>query len=146
MNSEENRRIIFLVEEDDDTRPILKHNLQTDGYRVVLALDEEDALERVNGNGFQADLLLVNLVDKSIEDVLNAGRRIRTHAKYDGHTPLVVMAEKYGADLEGTDVNVGSNDWVTYLEDHEQLKNLLARLLPDVPQIRQARRPLNSAG
>jgi hypothetical protein len=41
------------------------------------------------------------------------------------------MAEKYGADLEGTDVNVESNDWITYLEDHDQLKNLLARLIPD---------------
>jgi DNA-binding response OmpR family regulator len=131
MNSEENRRTIFLVEEDDDTRPILKHNLQTDGYRVLVALNEEDALERVNGNGAYADLVLVNLVGKSTEEVLAAGRRIRTHAKYDGHTPLVVMAEKYGADVEGTDVNVGSNDWVTYLEDHDQLKNLLARLLPN---------------
>ena len=131
MNREENRRIIFLVEEDDDTRPVLKHNLQTDGYRVLLALDEEDALDRVNGNGARADLVLINLVGKSIEEVLAAGRRIRTHAKYNGHTPLVVMAEKYGADLEGRDVNVSSNDWVTYLEDHEQLKNLLARLLPD---------------
>ena len=132
MSGQENRRTIFLVEEDDDTRPILKQNLQTDGYRVLLALDEEDALERVNGNGAHADLVLVNLVDKSLEEALAAGRRIRTHAKYDGYTPLVVMAEKYGADLEGTDVNVGSNDWITYLEDHEQLKNLLARLLPNL--------------
>jgi DNA-binding response OmpR family regulator len=131
MSGQENKRTIFLVEEDDDTRPLLKHNLQTDGYRVLLAIDEEDALERVNGTGTYADLVLVNLVGKSIEDALAAGRRIRTHAKYDGHTPLVVMAEKYGEDVEGTDVNVGSNDWVTYLEDHAQLKNLLARLLPN---------------
>jgi hypothetical protein len=39
------------------------------------------------------------------------------------------MAEKYGADMEGTDVNVSDNDWITYLEDHDQLQNLLARLL-----------------
>jgi hypothetical protein len=39
------------------------------------------------------------------------------------------MAEKYGKDLEGTDVNVSGNDWITYPEDHDQLRNLLARLL-----------------
>jgi hypothetical protein len=39
------------------------------------------------------------------------------------------MAEKYGKDLEGTDVNVSGNDWITYLEDHDQLRNLLSRLL-----------------
>jgi DNA-binding response OmpR family regulator len=129
MSKRENQRTIFLVEEDDDTRPILKHNLQTDGYHVLLALDEADALERVSGNGVNADLVLINLIGKSPEDVLDVGRRIREHAKYDGHTPLVVMAEKYGADLEGTDANVRDNDWITYLEDHDQLKNLLARLL-----------------
>jgi CheY-like chemotaxis protein len=119
--------IIFLVEEDDDTRPILKHNLKTYGYRVLLALDEEDALERIGGVR-HADLLLVNLVGRTIDEVLQVGRRIREHAKYDGHTPLVVLAEKFGPDVEGTDVNVGGNDWVTYLEDPYQLRNLLGRL------------------
>lgn len=118
---------IFLVEEDDDTRPILKHNLKTYGYRVLLALDEEDALERIGGVS-HADLLLVTLIGKTPDEVLQIGRRIREHAKYDGHTPLVVMAEKFGADVEGTDVNVSGNDWVTYLEEPGQLRNLLHRL------------------
>jgi PleD family two-component response regulator len=126
---QKNQKTIFLVEEDDETRPILRHNLTREGFRVLLALDEEDALERVGGGHLQADLVLVNLVGKSLEDVLNIGRRIRQHAKFDGHTPLIVIAEKYGADLEGKDVNVDGNDWITYLEDSYQLTNLLRRLL-----------------
>jgi DNA-binding response OmpR family regulator len=130
MNTEQaNQATIFVVEEDDDTRPVLKSNLQRDGYRIAVALDEEGALERISGGYVRADLVLIDLVGRSPEDVLSVGRRIREHAKYDGHTPLVVLAEKYGADVEGTDVNVGGNDWITYLEDHDQLKNLLARLL-----------------
>jgi CheY-like chemotaxis protein len=123
---------ILLVEEDEDVRPSLRRNLQKDGYRVLLAVDEEDALDRVGGGGAPADLVLIDLIDKSADEVLQVGRRIRQHAKYDGHTPLVVMAEKYGADVEGTDVNVSGNDWITYLEDRDQLKNLLARLLDRV--------------
>ncbi|HEY9401114.1 MAG TPA: hypothetical protein VIQ24_00375 [Pyrinomonadaceae bacterium] len=122
------RGTIFLVAEDGDLRPNLRRNLQNYGYRVLLAVDEEDALDRVGG-GFPADLVLIDLVNKPADEVLQIARRIREHAKYDSHTPLVVMAEKYGADLEGTDVNVGGNDWITYLEDRDQLKNLLARLL-----------------
>ncbi|HEY9283749.1 MAG TPA: hypothetical protein VIP46_09875 [Pyrinomonadaceae bacterium] len=130
MNRAENRRTILLAEEDDETRPLLKANLQTDGYRVLLAIDEEDAFDRVGGGGgAEADLVLINLVGKAPEAALAVGRRIRAHVKYDGHTPLVVMAEKYGKDVEGTDVNVGGNDWITYPEDHDQLRNLLARLL-----------------
>lgn len=120
---------ILLVEEDDHTRPILRQNLIKDGFKVRLALDEDDALDRVSGNNLHADLILINLVKKAPEEVLNAGRRIREHAKYDGQTPLVVMAEKYSKEQEGTDVNVAENDWITYLEEHDQLANLLRRLL-----------------
>jgi DNA-binding response OmpR family regulator len=129
MSQEAERQpTIFLVEEDDDTRPVLKRNLQTYGYRVLMALDEEDALDRISDGLLKADLLLINLVGKTTDEVLQIGRRIRKHAKHDGHTPLVVMAEKYGVDVEGTDVNVADNDWVTYLEEPGQLKNLLRRL------------------
>lgn len=128
----ENQRTIFLIEEDNETRPLLKQNLQRYGYRVIVALDEADALERVEGGQLQADLVLINLVGKSPEEALNIGRRIREHAKYDGHTPLVAMAEKYGKDLEGTDVNAGGNDWITYPEDTGQLRNLIDRLLAGV--------------
>lgn len=126
---QQNQATIFLVEEDDEIRPLLRENLKTYGYKVIVAVDEEDALERVGGGRVQADLVLMNLVGKSPQDVLQIGRRLREHAKYDGHTPLVVIAEKYGADLEGTDVNVSGHDWITYPEDAGQLKNLLARLL-----------------
>ena len=120
---------IFLVEEDDETRPLLKENLRRDGYRVLLAVDEEDAMERVAGGHIRAHLVLVNLVGKTAEEALTIGRRIREHAEFDGATPLVIMAEHYGPDVEGTDVNVGGDDWITYLEEPYQLRDLLARLL-----------------
>ncbi|HEY0100466.1 MAG TPA: response regulator [Pyrinomonadaceae bacterium] len=120
--------IILLVEEDDETRPILRRKLQKDGYRLLLAVDEADALDRLDGGQARPDLILINLIGKTPGEVLQIGRRIREHGKYDGQTPLVVMAEKYGADLEGQDINVGSNDWITYPEDAEQLHRLLARL------------------
>jgi hypothetical protein len=62
-----------------------------------------------------ADLVLVNLVGKTAEEVLTVGRHVREHAEFDGHTPLVVMPEKYGKDVEGTEANVEGNDWVFYL-------------------------------
>lgn len=126
-----NLRTIFLIEEDDETRRLLAQNLRSYGYRVIAAPDEQDALDRVGGGGTSADLVLVDLIGKSAEDGLAVGRRVREHAKYDGHTPLIVMPEKYGKDVEGTEVNVEGSDWVFYLgEEPGQLKNLLARLLP----------------
>jgi DNA-binding response OmpR family regulator len=128
MSSNERQPTIFLVEEDDDARPILKSNLKRDGYGVLLALDEDDALDRVSGGRLSADLILVNLVGKAPEESLLIGRRIRQYGEFKSHTPLIIMAEKYGQDLEGTDVNVSDNDWITYLENHEQLQRLLRSL------------------
>ena len=130
MEANGSGRTIFLIEEDDETRALLVRNLRSYGYRVIAALDGEEALDRAGGGGTQADLILVDLVGKSLEDGLSLGRRVRERARYDGHTPLVVMPEKYGKDVEGTEVNVEGNDWVFYLgEEPGQLRNLLARLL-----------------
>ncbi|HLM58312.1 MAG TPA: hypothetical protein VK422_19570 [Pyrinomonadaceae bacterium] len=120
---------ILLIEEDEETRRPLVSNLRGYGYRVVVAVDEEDALDRVGGGGFDADLVLVNLVGKTADEVLGVGRRVRKQARYDGHTPLVVMPEKYDEELEDTEVNVEGNDWIFYLgEEPYRLRELLARL------------------
>ncbi|MET0649746.1 MAG: hypothetical protein ABW208_24300 [Pyrinomonadaceae bacterium] len=118
---------IFLIEEDDETRRPLVSNLRAYGYRVVVAVNQEDALETVSG--VDADLLLVNLVGKTAEEVLKVGRLIRQHCKYNGRTSLVVMPEKYDKALEDTEVNVGGSEWVFYLgEEPDRLRDLLARL------------------
>src|SRR5436309_13440266 len=107
---DQHKAVIFLVEEDDDTRPILRRNLERAGYRVLLALDEADAQARVSDGRLTAHLILVNLIGVQPDEALQAGRRIRQDAELD--VPLVVMAEKYGPDLEGTDVNAGEEDWI----------------------------------
>jgi hypothetical protein len=43
---------------------------------------------------------------------------------------LLIMAERYGTDLEGQDIQVGDNEYVSYLEDGQQLKLILHRLCP----------------
>ncbi|HEY9285541.1 MAG TPA: hypothetical protein VIP46_18965 [Pyrinomonadaceae bacterium] len=133
-NEDGNKRTIFLVEEDDETRTLLARNLRGYGYRVMVALDEDDALDRVGAGNVPADLVLVSLIGKAEGEILAAGRRVREHARYDGHTLLVVMPEKYGKDVEGTEVNVAGNDWVFYLgEEPGQLRDFLFRLLPPRP-------------
>jgi DNA-binding response OmpR family regulator len=129
----EKQPTIFLVEEDDETRPILKRNLREQGYHVIVALDEEDALERVEGGRTIYGLLLVNVVGVQPDEALESARRIHRRAEMGSKTPIVVIAEKYGEEMEGKDVEVDENEYVTYPEDGAQLHNLLARLVPPAP-------------
>ena len=123
------RPTILYLEEDGDAQETLKGSLRRQGYRVLLALSLEDAADWLGGGHVHADLVLVDLVGKTTDEALGVGRRLRQHAKHNGQTPLVVMAEKYGKDVEGTEVNVGGNDWVFYLgEEPGQLRDFLARL------------------
>jgi DNA-binding response OmpR family regulator len=119
---------ILLLEQDDETRPLLKYNLNRQGYRVILVLNEEDAIERVRDGRDSPDLILLNQVKSSPKECANAGRHIRQSAGLPGDTPIVVMAEGYGEDMEGQDVRVGENEYITYLEDGQQLIDLLHRL------------------
>lgn len=131
---EESRPTIFLIEEDDNVRPMLKSGLRQQGYRVLVAADFEDALEWVRAGDFVPDLVLIYLAGKTPEEALRAGRVLRRHAKYDGHTPLVVLPEKVPEEYRGTDENVSGNEWVCYYdEEPEQLQALVARLLDKPP-------------
>ena len=119
---------ILLIELDDDTRPLLKQNLRACGSRVVVALEEEDAIALARGVRDRPDLILINQVELPIDEFINMGQHIRQGAGLSRRTPIVVMAEQYGEDMEGKDVQVSESEYVTYLEDGEQLMNLLHRL------------------
>ena len=121
---------ILMFELDDDTRLLLKQNLYNWGYRVLVALEEEDAIAMARGGRDRPDLILLNQVKLPIDEFVNMGRRIREGAELLSSTPIVVMAERYGEDMEGKDIKVGENEYVTYLEDGEQLINLLYGLCP----------------
>ncbi len=121
---------ILMVEPDDDVRPLLRTNLHRQGYRVIMTLDEEDAIARARGDSDRPDLILINQYRLPLDKVISLARRIRQVAGLPSSTPIVVMAERYGEDMEGKDVKVGESEYVTYLEDGEQLMNLLQRLSP----------------
>lgn len=121
---------ILLIEMDDDTRPLLTYNLRSQGYHVIVALEEEGAIALARGGRDRPKLILLNQCVLSIDEFVNMGRRIREGGGLPSSTPIVVTAERYGEDMEGKDVKVGEKEYVTYLEDAEQLMNLLQCLCP----------------
>lgn len=122
--------LILLVEPDDNVRPLLKNNLQNWGYRVIVTLDGADALQRTQSGCETFELILLNQFDQAITFLLGLGQQIRQHSELSSHIPIVILAEQYGDDVEGQNLQVGENEYVTYLEDGQQLKDLLYQLCP----------------
>lgn len=117
---------LFIIEEDHENRRLLRESFKAADYKVSLAIDEEDALERAAAGCLKADLVLINLLGKSLDEVLEIGRTVCRVGKLN--TPLVVIAQKYGEELEGTNARIGENEYITYIEDGEQLFDLVACL------------------
>lgn len=122
------RPTILYVEDDNDTRRVIKQSLRRYGYRVLLAISEEHALDNALGGRIHADLLLIDLGEPP-HIVLAAGRRIRQQAMARDDAPIVVIAFGYGADMEGKDINQGGNDYISYFDGSGHFQHLLASLL-----------------
>lgn len=126
-----NEPTIFLLESDDDTRPLFRRLLKENGYNVLLAVDEEDALQKVNDGFVKSDLLIVNLLGKSEEEMLDFGNLMRDKGK--SNIPVLAIAAEYGEDLEGAIIKVRENEYIVYLDDATELFDLLSSLTKTKP-------------
>jgi chemosensory pili system protein ChpA (sensor histidine kinase/response regulator) len=116
--------LILIVEDVHETRDGIEKLLTTDGYRVSLARDEQDAIE--NALRTRPDLILVSLAGAS-PDVIFSARKIREHGDVGEQVPVVVFCvEGIG---EGDEVAIGQNVHLTRPDNFNQLRSLLARLL-----------------
>jgi len=125
MNKLSNTNPIILVVEDvHETRDGIEKLLKADGYRVVVARDERDAIESAHRNW--PDLILLSLAGKP-HGVIATARRIRELAKMGENVPVVVFYVEEIA--EGEEVAIGQNVHLTRPDNFDQLRSQLARLL-----------------
>lgn len=128
MNSKLHERpTLLIVEDEPSTRAAMAELLERDGYRVITAEDEREAIERARR--VPPDLILVEL-DGSPRRLLSVGERVRAELRDDAMIPIVAYAGK--ADdvvCEGGVVSMGDNEYVTLPEDFQQLENLIGQLL-----------------
>jgi CheY-like chemotaxis protein len=118
--------LILIVEDVHETRDGMEKLLTADGYRVSLARDEKDAID--NAQIKPPDLILVSLAGLPNE-VIVAARRIRENAAVGENVPIVIFCvEAIG---EGGEVAIGQNVYLTRPDNFNQLRSLLARMLPN---------------
>ena len=120
--------IILVVEDVHETRDGIEKLLKVDGYRVMLARDELDAIESAQRQ--RPDLILVSLAGLPGE-VLGSGRRIRESAAARDDVPVVIFC--FDEILEGAEVAIGNNLHIAQPDNFNQLRGLLSRLLRRSP-------------
>ena len=116
---------VLVVEDFEDNRFMMRRLLEMSGYRVVEAVNGQQAVELAGTE--HPDVILMDL-SLPMLDGLAATRRIRERA---GHTrvPIIAVSAHDSADFHAEALAAGCNEYVTKPIDFDQLVKLLERLL-----------------
>ena len=119
-------KTVLVVEDFEDNRFMMRRLLEMSGYRVVEAVNGQEAVERAVSE--RPDLILMDLSLPYL-DGLAATRRIRQQDGLD-HVPIVAVSAHDTADFHADALAAGCNEYVTKPIDFDHLERLLQRLVP----------------
>ena len=117
--------VVLVVEDFEDNRFMMRRLLEMSGYRVVEAVNGEQAVETAVGE--RPDLILMDLSLPKL-DGLAATRRIRQHDALS-KIPIVAVSAHDTTDFHADALAAGCNEYVTKPIDFDQLEALLKKLL-----------------
>jgi DNA-binding response OmpR family regulator len=129
MSTENDRRSIILVLEDvEETRDGLEQLLTADGYRVIPARSEAEAIGQAR---CEHPGLILACLGGAESVVIAAAQQVRDSAGLSENVPIVIFCSPTRP--EGAEVELGLGIYVTCPDNFDQLRALLRRLLPVPP-------------
>jgi CheY-like chemotaxis protein len=115
---------VMVVEDFEDNRFMMRRLLEMSGYRVVEAINGQEAVDKAGRE--RPDLILMDL-SLPLLDGLAATRRIREQEELK-KVPIVAVSAHDTADFHAEALAAGCNEYVTKPIDFDQLESLLSRL------------------
>ncbi|MDT5293521.1 MAG: two-component system, cell cycle response regulator DivK [Acidobacteriota bacterium] len=116
--------VVLVVEDFEDNRFMMRRLLEMSGYRVVEAVNGNQAVEFAASE--RPDIILMDLSLPQL-DGLAATRRIREQ-EGPRRVPIVAVSAHDSADFHSEALSAGCNEYVTKPIDFDQLVQLLDRL------------------
>lgn len=127
MGSKGQLATILLVEDTEDNRQMMRKLLEMSGYRVVEAVNGEEAV-KVASRAKPAIILM----DLSLPliDGLAATRRIRSIPELS-RVPIIAVSAHDTADFHSDALNAGCNAYITKPINYPELEEIVTRLLAE---------------
>jgi two-component system phosphate regulon response regulator PhoB len=114
-------RSIMIVDDDEDIRELLRHNLAKQGFRVISAEDGEAAFKAISGE--RPDLIVLDLMMPNIDGL--ALTRILRANKETARIPILMLTARGEESDIITGLELGADD---YMIKPFSIKVLLARI------------------
>ena len=125
MKEQAEPQTVLLVEDTEDNRFMMRRLLEMTGYRVVEAMNGEEAVRLAQSES--PNLILMDL-SLPIIDGLAATRLIRKLPKL-ASTPIIAVSAHDTSDFQSEAIDAGCNTYVTKPIDFTELEELIAKLL-----------------
>jgi CheY-like chemotaxis protein len=116
---------VLLVEDTEDNRFMMRRLLEMSGYRVVEAMNGEEAVRLARAESPQLILMDLSL---PVIDGLAATRLIRKVPDLES-TPIIAVSAHDSSDFQAEAVEAGCNSYVTKPIDFNELEQLIRELL-----------------
>lgn len=110
---------ILVIEDDDDIRTILTDLLESEGYRVSIAANGEDALKNIDTQG-EPDLILLDLMMPNMNGQ-EFIKKQRERSENAPKTPVVLMSAYDEMESRTNDLNASA-----YVKKPIEIEDLLS--------------------
>ena len=125
METEDKTLTDLLVEDTEDNRFMMRRLLEMTGYRVVEAMNGEEAVKLAQTESPQLILMDLSL---PVIDGLAATRLIRKLPDCQ-LTPIIAVSAHDTSDFQSEAIQAGCNNYITKPIDFNELELLIAQLL-----------------
>ena len=116
---------VLLVEDTEDNRFMMRRLLEMTGYRVIEAMNGEEAVKLAQSES--PHLILMDL-SLPVIDGLAATRLIRKLPDFQS-TPIIAVSAHDTSDFQSEAIAAGCNSYVTKPIDFNELEELIGELL-----------------
>ncbi len=125
MTEQAEPQTVLLVEDTEDNRFMMRRLLEMTGYRVIEAMNGEEAVKLARKES--PNLILMDL-SLPVIDGLAATRLIRKLPEFKS-TPIIAVSAHDTSDFQSEAMDAGCNTYVTKPIDFNELELLIAKLL-----------------
>src|SRR5919107_4653499 len=125
MEEQDKSLTVLLVEDTEDNRFMMRRLLEMAGYRVVEAMNGEEAVKLAKAESPQLILMDLSL---PVIDGLAATRLIRKLPDFKS-IPIIAVSAHDTSDFQSEAIAAGCNSYVTKPIDFNELEELIGQLL-----------------
>ena len=125
MDDQEEPITVLLVEDTEDNRFMMRRLLEMTGYRVIEAMNGDEAVKLA---AVECPKLILMDLSLPVIDGLAATRMIR-QLPHCNSTPIIAVSAHDSSDFQSHALAAGCNSYITKPIDFNELEEMIERLL-----------------